>query len=108
MKVVADQAATAMARRMAEDRRREAEAESELERERLRAIIDEVPIGIMLFTPDGEMLDISAASRRLWELPAAKDAEPQPRLSDIAAFRHDTREPMEADDWPLWTTSRQR
>ncbi len=69
------------------------------ERDRLRQIIDDVPVGLMLLDPDGSVRETNRASQIIYggELPKSRG------IAEYAAYRgfhYGTGEPMRPDEWP--------
>ena len=106
MRIVADQAATAMARKRAEDRLRASRAEIDAERTLLRRIIDQMPIGVAIVDTRGTLLEINEANHRIWageDLPPVVSAE---GYTAYKAFHRGSGTPFEPDDYPVVQTLR--
>lgn len=86
-------------KRRAEEAVRSALAEAAEERTRLRQIINEIPIGVAVIGPDGDVLEVNEATNHIW-------AGSVPRSNDASGGlvyegrRHDTGEPVKLAEWP--------
>jgi len=87
------------ARHDAEDAVRDALAEAAGERTRLRQIIDEIPVGVAVVGPTGEVLETNEAVNKAWHgvRSKAKDVE---GFAAFGGYHHGTERAMRAEEWP--------
>ncbi len=83
-------------RRRAEDALRESE-------QRLRTIMDEMPIAMMLLSPQGATLETNRTANEMWGGPVPKASGPDD-YELYRAVRHDTGKPLTPGDWPTVKT----
>jgi PAS domain S-box-containing protein len=79
--------------------RRRAAREVELERSRLRAVVDAFPVGIFIADGDGRLVEINEQARRIWG--EVRHSSNIAEYGEYKAWRHDTGDPISADDWGL-------
>jgi PAS domain S-box-containing protein len=87
------------AEREAQRERDELHRQVSLERERLRAVLEQMPSGVLLADADGRLLLGNAQVDTIWRQPVLELAE----QGDYAAFHgfHDDGRPYEPQEWPL-------
>lgn len=78
--------------------RKRAEMEREEERDRLRAVLETVPVGVLIFDANGRLIHINRAAKTIW-------GEAAPLVEGVQEYHRyrgwwaDTQEPLQAHEW---------
>ena len=72
---------------------------ADLERRRLEAVLDALPVGVVVADAAGHVTAVTSATRRIWH----EDLTAAPSIVDIhrRGRWRDSGEPLRTDDWPL-------
>lgn len=73
--------------------------EAELSKAMLNAVLDALPVGVIITDPQGKVIRNNAASRELWGAPP--EAENWEGYSNWIGYRPDSGERLRAEEWPL-------
>ena len=86
-------------RKEAEEARARLLQEIDAERGRLREIIEDIPVGVALVGPDGNVLEINAANGRIWgdDRPRSRSFE---EFLALEGFDRGSRDKLRPEDWP--------
>jgi PAS domain S-box-containing protein len=85
--------------------RRQAEADLQRYEALLRAVLETLPVGLLVTDREGHVVLCNEAAGRLWG--QVKEGDDMiARYQETLAWWADTRQKIEVDDWPLWRAIR--